>query len=55
MAETPNAKRPNEIVGGLRPNSFHKGSTLAMGAPWRLVYVAVAIATLWLCVWWALR
>ena len=55
MAEAPSAKTPGEIVGGLRPDSFHKGSTLAMGAPTRLIYVGVAIAALWLCVWWALQ
>jgi hypothetical protein len=55
MAEIPHAKPPSETVGGLKPTSFHESSTLAMGVPARLVYVGVAIAALWLCVWWALQ
>ena len=55
MAEIPYAKTPSVTVGGIKPGSFHEGSTLAMGVPARLVYVGVAIAVLWLCVWWALQ
>lgn len=55
MAEIPNVKTAALAASGAKPGSFYEGSTLAMGVPARLVYVGVAIAALWLCVWWALR
>lgn len=55
MAEIPYAKTPSVTVDAIKPASFYEGSTLAMGVPTRLVYVGVAIAALWLCVWWALQ
>jgi hypothetical protein len=54
MAETP-VKTSSLMAGAVEPGSFRQGSTLAMGAAARLLYVAVAIALLWLCVWWALQ
>jgi hypothetical protein len=54
MAETP-AKTHSVISSAVAPGSFREGSTLAMGAAARLLYVGVAIALLWLCVWWALQ
>ena len=55
MAEIPHLKTTGAAVGGIKPGSFYEGSTLAMGVSARLVYVGVAIAALWLCVWWALQ
>jgi hypothetical protein len=55
MAEIPYAKTPSVTVDAIKPATFYEGSTLAMGVPARLVYVGVAIAALWLCVWWALQ
>ena len=55
MAEIPYAKTPSVTVDAIKPASFHERSTLAMGVRARLVYVGVAIAALWLCVWWALQ
>ena len=55
MAEFPYAKTPGVVGAGIKPGSFYERSTLAMGVAPRLAYVAVAIAALWLCVWWALQ
>ena len=55
MAEIPYAKTSSVAHGGVKPGSLYGVSTLAMGVPARLVYVGVAIAALWLCVWWALQ
>ena len=55
MAEISRAKTPSVTVDASKPASFYEGSTLAMGVTVRLVYVGVAIAALWLCVWWALQ
>jgi hypothetical protein len=55
MAEIPYAKTSSAAGAGVKPDSFHKGSTLAMGVAARLAYVGAAIAALWLCVWWALQ
>jgi hypothetical protein len=55
MAEAPYAKTPGVAGSGIKPGSFYEGSTLAMGVSARLIYVGVAIAALWLCVWWALQ
>ena len=54
MAETP-AKMSKRFAGAVEPGSLRQRSTLAMGASARLIYVGVALAFLWLCVWWALR
>jgi len=55
MAEFPYAKTPDVVGAGMKPGSFYERSTLAMGVAPRLAYVGVAIAALWLCVWWALQ
>jgi hypothetical protein len=55
MPEKPYVKTPGVIGGGIKPGSFYERSTLAMGVAARLAYIAVAIAALWTCVWWALQ